>query len=475
MAMLDPLREAFLKLLDQPYESATVEFKESADWDNRLSRGRILKAIICLANRDGGHVFIGKHQGSDGTFLPVGIDNSLAEKLETTKINQELNNYVDPPINANCAAFNHEGHKYVVIQVPAFTTAVHIATTSYHAPDDNTGRQVEIFRAGDVLVRTDDNDCRRVERAEEQRRLVERAIRFRQQEIAELVSHLLPGILQPVLEHIKSLEDLVSRLEARKEPEVERARKSDVGEYIQIVEGAWDYLQQHSKLAPQWSTFREITFYPSTYSSEIGHRDKLLDWIRTARTLYRGNPFPYMIEQAVRPLPEGIAHLSEIERGPFGTRIDFWTLLANGLFYYAENPWEDTFGVEAGGERFRGGIGVVGVVALLFASARLAIRLYAGVAGLESFVFQFRLRGARGRHLVVDDLTRAPFVGEYVCDADDIVTRREVPVRIDEQTLHSELLLLAGDVFWMFRWPEGTKTLRDVLPRLEEELRRWNP
>jgi hypothetical protein len=242
--------------------------------------------------------------------------------------------------------------------------------------------------------------------------------------------------------------------------------------YEPLVVKAWEQLQRESRVAARYQTFREIVLYPSSFQTEMEPREKLLQWLTTARTRYRGNPFPWIIRENIHPVPEGITYLHDDEEGSFGTRVDYWRLLRSGFFYYAELPWEDTYGVRVGGPHFRNGIGVRSVVELLFASARLALRLYKEASMIRACHVSFRLRGAAGRHLVVDDPRRAPFVRDYVCSASDVITGRLFPLSIGESDLHNEILSMAGDIFWMFGWAEARPTLVDMLPSFEEEFRR---
>jgi predicted HTH transcriptional regulator len=146
----------FEELLAQQHESLTVEFKEPLDWDDAMAAGKLIKAIICLANRDGGYILIGKEQNRDRTFTLVGMPHNLAAKLETTRVNNRLNQYVAPSINANSAQFDDDqGKRYVVVHAPGFARTPHIVTKDYNLPAPKGGKPPEpLFREGDFLIRT---------------------------------------------------------------------------------------------------------------------------------------------------------------------------------------------------------------------------------------------------------------------------------------------------------------------------------
>jgi hypothetical protein len=109
---------------------------------------------------------------------------------------------------------------------------------------------------------------------------------------------------------------------------------------------------------------------------------------------------------------------------------------------------------------------------LLLASARLALHMYDGTAiRVEAFDLSFRLSNATGRHLVVDDSSRAPFDRLFECQSADVETRKQLSSAIGDEELHNELGSMAFDVFWVFGWNPAMPMLRDALADLDAELR----
>lgn len=266
--------------------------------------------------------------------------------------------------------------------------------------------------------------------------------------------------------------ELFERIRFRSFPTSLSAQPPKLKTYEESLDEARRLLRERSRIASPRQTFREVTFYPSEYVAEVLPREELLQWLKTARTRYRGNPFPWIIEDMINPIPDGITFLHEEREGPFGTRVDYWYLSRSGFFYYAEIPWEDTYGVKIGGPVFSHGIGVRSVVELLFAAVRLSLRLYKDIPTISALNISLRLREAAGRHLVVDDPNRAPFTREYVCDVPEVVTSRIIQRTIGESDLHNEIVSMAADVFWMFGWSDAKDVIRDLVPKFEEDLRR---
>ncbi len=470
----DPLRATFEELLAQEHESLTVEFKEPLDWDDRRDAGKLVKSIICLANRDGGYILVGKRQNPDKTFTPVGISHDLAAKLETTKVNSRLNQYVAPSINAHSALFDDpQGRRYVVIHAPGFTRIPHIVTKDYNLPDPKGGRSPQsLFREGDFLIRTNDNDCRKITRPEDMTAVIERAMRFREDEIAERTAR--------IIENRHLLRAMANELQTAQLQLVPQTNP-----YEDAAKEAWERFNSESHLGRKYKTYREVAFYPAapagiTYG--LKSRDELEGWLKASRTIYRGDSFPFALRGQIKRRSQGIEFLSEEEGGGmWGTRIEFWELLTNGFFYYAELPWEDTLGVQAraGGPHFKNAIGVGSVLGLLFAAARLAQKLYEGRKEFTHFHLQFRIRGAAGRHLVVDDPSRAPFVANYVCNEPEVESKRVFALDEVAPGFYEKLLQMAADIFWPFGWDGAKSSMRDVLPFLDRELKRvgygWQP
>jgi ATP-dependent DNA helicase RecG len=92
-------------------ESLTVEFKSDRQ---RLSDDDIAAAVVCLANTDGGHIYLGVED--DGTITGLHTAHQNIAGLAAM-----IANRTNPPISVRTALFHEEGLPVAVIEVPRST------------------------------------------------------------------------------------------------------------------------------------------------------------------------------------------------------------------------------------------------------------------------------------------------------------------------------------------------------------------
>src|SRR5262249_27221325 len=89
-------------------ESLTVEFKSDR---NRLLDRELTSVVVCLANTDGGEIYLGVED--DGTITGLHPDRS-----NPTALAAMITNRTSPPINVRLAVIEEGGMRIARIEVP---------------------------------------------------------------------------------------------------------------------------------------------------------------------------------------------------------------------------------------------------------------------------------------------------------------------------------------------------------------------
>ncbi len=89
-------------------ESLTVEFKSDR---TRLPDRELVAAVVCLANTEGGDIYLGVEK--DGTISGLHVDHQNLTGLAAMIANRTI-----PPVSVRVAALQEEGHPVAYIEVP---------------------------------------------------------------------------------------------------------------------------------------------------------------------------------------------------------------------------------------------------------------------------------------------------------------------------------------------------------------------
>ncbi len=100
----DPSKDKFRKLIQHNYgELDEIDFKEK--W---ISKGKLSKTILSMANSGGGIIAFGIGENSDGVVDPVGLDK-LKDKAN---INDDLAKYISPNLDYVVYDFTYDASEY---------------------------------------------------------------------------------------------------------------------------------------------------------------------------------------------------------------------------------------------------------------------------------------------------------------------------------------------------------------------------
>jgi predicted HTH transcriptional regulator len=114
-------------LLKLGYERKDLDYKETVDLVEKSGRASLAKDIIAMSNAGGGTIVIGVEEPASGKFNLRGLSNGELNKLETTKICNSIQNYVDPMVNITVRRVEYDEKLFVFIEVPDVVDTIVLA------------------------------------------------------------------------------------------------------------------------------------------------------------------------------------------------------------------------------------------------------------------------------------------------------------------------------------------------------------
>jgi predicted HTH transcriptional regulator len=158
------------------YESKSVDYKGPGKWDENDKKAccELVKDILAMSNSEGGYLVIGVAE-KEGKFQNAGLSAEELHSYDTSRVNRFLQNYVDPPINCLVVKEQIDEQTFIVIEVPGFMETPHLCQKEFPG----------VLKPCGLYVRTDNNESALVQSSADFRRVVERAVRNKQDELLE--------------------------------------------------------------------------------------------------------------------------------------------------------------------------------------------------------------------------------------------------------------------------------------------------
>lgn len=99
-------------------ESASLEYKQSAPWDNL--RVPLIRTVLGMSNtRGGGNIVVGVAEGQDGAFTAGGVSPEHLDGFPSEEDFQAaVNGFAEPFIEPAVDEHEHQGRTFLVITVP---------------------------------------------------------------------------------------------------------------------------------------------------------------------------------------------------------------------------------------------------------------------------------------------------------------------------------------------------------------------
>lgn len=101
------------------FESQERDYKETIDLTSKNGRASLAKDVIAFANYGGGTIILGVSESVPGRFLPVGVPESLVPQFETTRLNQAIRSFMDPPIHVTVRVVQDGTRTFLFLDIPA--------------------------------------------------------------------------------------------------------------------------------------------------------------------------------------------------------------------------------------------------------------------------------------------------------------------------------------------------------------------
>ncbi|HMN14166.1 MAG TPA: putative DNA binding domain-containing protein, partial [Bellilinea sp.] len=405
---MEPLtNEDILQLIRRGEERPDFDFKDAINLEgDKKAKAELTKDVIAMANSGGGLIIGGIRQTPTGFSLD-GMTPEELKGFDSTRLNQFVNNYCDPPINATTRVVQDGGKTFGVIIVPDFREQPHIVNRNFS----------EVLSEGDLLVRTGNNESRRAG-PNELRELLNRAIERRQ------------GVFQRIFQ---------SAVTSARPQILEKTPKAEVAVPFDI-----------QKALEEYKGFRIVNIQPLGQFPPI--KLTSVKSIVEKSAIYRLNSseisFPYATPRYANETrsPIGIFYQGQVQHS-HSLYVSFFDV--NGTVFTAESLWEDTYGVR----HPEGSLGVLSCVLAIHESL-LFLKLYYHNLGWEGKVrLKFSLESSIPRQLVHDTQNYWPLFHGYQNSMENPVSvERDVETGIDLEGIEKLVADISQEFFWFFNF-----------------------
>lgn len=284
-------------------EKKTLDFKGPMAWDEHDKKAscEIVKDVLAMANTGGGLIVIGVEETGQ-CFRPVGLARDQAASWETTRLNQFISRYADPPVNAELLKDEVDGSTYACIRVPEFPDVPHLCKKEFPG----------VLSRATFYIRSDDVNSVPISRASDMRALIERATRKRGDAIADLVREIVSHGVAP--------------------PEMAVEEK-----FQAQLDDALYRFHEKSQCAAKYDAWRELVAYPESFVADRVTDQHLMLALEHAEQDITGWPFVFVDRRdATARLVDGWEGHSAAGGYADCARETYWTLRNTGLFLHRD-------------------------------------------------------------------------------------------------------------------------------------------
>lgn len=420
------------EIVNRGYESKDLDYKQATFWKetDKAACCELVKDILAMANTGGGFIVLGVEERNEG-FNFLGMSHEQLATFDTTRLNNFVQRYADPPINTRL--IKHE-EKFVVIVVPAFSETPHLCVKDYEG----------VLRTHTLYIRTDNNASAPLGSSSDFRVLLAQAVRNSHAEFLSKLDAVLKG------RSSLSPQDASAGFSV----ELDAARER------------WQEVLAEKNMA--YKSFVEFVFQPEHSQEDRIKKCDLETAARGACQDYRGWPFLYISHSepdCTYNVNKGIETLIKIESFRHGDMMDLWRFYETGLFFQRKLLVEETHEHIYRKDR---------VLELRYNNAYFAeaihclVKLYEEVLPPTELVsLTITFTDMKGRKLV-DTSGRMSFFRQPLVSHEEILTcTRTMSLAEWTASSNDSAADMALQVFDMFNWGDGKKNL---LVKLHEDL-----
>ncbi|MGO9117905.1 MAG: ATP-binding protein [Desulfomonilaceae bacterium] len=434
--------------LRRPSETMRIEFKSWLNVSDGEDQANLAKAILALANYDGGYIILGFTKSENGQLQAQVADSRTLSQYDHDSINRIVKKYADPPFECAVERLFHPemDQEFPVIMVPGNHTVPIRAARS--GPDERHVRQHTYY------IRTTVPESAPISSAKEWHDLIRRCVLNDKDDLARMMSRVLYGFgHQESSDELESwftngLERFSSKLEEM--PEQEKSTKCEMGFWTvaYVIEGDIPQLQPLEFLRTLKDVERSELNGPYWYVEFVGR-----------------TPVPKLYNDAIESYANEISdYMGHVF--PF----EFWRASPKGLLLLLRGYDEDTLStVRPGSELWENNI-YYDVAACAGHAARLARQLAGDSASIK---LQFYWEGLKNRRLKTsyEQQTGITTQGDLVCIQPSFkpdpltVTVSDIQTNLTETVKEITVPLLRFFSFYEPKVTDITKTIEALKNR----------
>jgi hypothetical protein len=325
----------FLKLRT---ETRSIEFKERFNWTtaSKAERCEIVKDVLaCLNTQDGGVIIFGVR---DGTFEPIGLDADSSTSFDTTKVNDFLRGYTDPPASCEVQRFCIDGKEFVALIISEFPDQPIICKKDGPPAEP---RSQPSLRAGAIYIRTERATSEAISAPETMREQLNRALLRKGDQLLRQIEELLSSRSKAKADNADVCQSSGSKAKANNtdvcQPGSSKSEANNANAYQSEIEAADSFIR--SGIPIDWTDagYFRLTAYPTTYVPEMfENTSSTFKCLVESQVSLRGWPFPY-IDRTTKSNFNGGAQSHTAGRHEEGFRVH-----RDGLFVWMGIYWEDS-------------------------------------------------------------------------------------------------------------------------------------
>ncbi|WP_322896130.1 MULTISPECIES: ATP-binding protein [unclassified Yoonia] len=446
MARRDELGAALL----DPHEDLSFEYKAWIDLGSTHGKATLAKAIIAMANADGGYVVIGYNEEGD-TLRSVPRPGHVRE-ITQDLVNGAVQRFVAPALHVRMEVIENArtGVSHPVVIVPSTTTTPVMASRDYE----------NILYKARVYVRQSGPRSAEPQTVEEWRALLDRCVQRSRASMLDAIRAIVEGRVEegnvaPALQD--RLSNFVTASRSRHDALLD-ATDIPMNAVSRMPRGHYEvgFAFESAEPTPNLARLRDRI--------DEAHRIKLTGW-PTFLTMTRRELAPYPADGGIeawlgRP---GVEHFLEED----AAHSDFWRIAPDGILYTRTGYDED-----GAPERAEPGTAFDIVLpiwrvgeALLFAR-----RIAATYEGVEEIAAHVKWSGLDGRALRAMSRNRMPMSYDRVSRTNEVEQNLAITLRQIDDNLPEVLRALIAPVYEAFDFYE--LPLQIVEEELEVLMRR---
>ncbi|MBN1573487.1 MAG: ATP-binding protein [Deltaproteobacteria bacterium] len=298
----------FENILRRGYESKELDYKSPIKWDEKDKKAscEIVKDILAMANTNGGWIVIGVKEIDNG-FDFIGVTKEESKSFESTRVNNFVQKYADPPINLKVVKIESENRDFVILEIPQFLTTPHICIKNY--PD--------VLLSATLYVRTDNNESAPINSSHDLRNILELSIKNRSEQLLEQISIFF------------------------KHGEMGERKNTDQQKFEEQINDALKSFDQNNTFKDEYYGYREVWLVPEKFDEILIEKDNLLDISKKADIDYIGRPFLQInYPNTTCKMGNNLQTFNTYQDFLGNKRVYFWRLYQSGLFIKKENIYE---------------------------------------------------------------------------------------------------------------------------------------